>query len=473
MPDAPADCLLTHTSLLLEAKLFRDTFDKAAVGLAHVSTQWRLLRINTRLCEILGYTTDELRALTLQEITHPDDQGCDLDEFQHLLDGDIACYSVEKRFIHKQAHSVWTQVTASLIRTPAGEPDCLIAVVEDISGRKTREHRLHERELQNSIMAENMPGGLARLDAGLHFGFANHALEEAFNRPASDIIGRHASELYPPAALPALLQNAERALQGELVRYQTVYPCPGGEIQHIQVTLAPQRTADGGIDGLIMVVDDVSELVHTQNALHDSVAQLRHLAQHDTLTGLPNRALFQETLKNALAAARRNNLRLALVFMDLDEFKPVNDQLGHHSGDLVLQEAARRMRSAVRASDTVARIVGDEFVLLLPAIENAMDATAVALKVRELVAEPMQVQGRRVRISSSSGIAVFPDHADNVDELMSHADTAMYQAKRTGRNQVLVYDPAMAAPTDGADQSAQVMAPLADVASTTSPNTMR
>jgi diguanylate cyclase (GGDEF)-like protein/PAS domain S-box-containing protein len=441
MPFPLAKSLSPAARKMASDKLFRDTFDNAAVGLAHVSPQGAWLRINNRLCESLGYSEDELKTLTFQDITHPDDLASDLASVQKVLAGEIQRYSMEKRYFHKSGTLVWAQLTVSLIRTQNGAPDYFISVVEDISQRKALERQLHERELQNSIMAQNVPCGLARLDTELRFQFANHAFEEAFNRPASEIVGRYASELFLPAVVPSVLHHASIALRGETVRYQSTYPLPNGEVLYILVTMAPQKSPDDEINGLLIVVNDISELQRTQAALHDSVIQLRHLAHHDPLTGLPNRALFHDRLSQALAAATRSQNQLALVYLDLDEFKPVNDRLGHRAGDLVLQEAARRMRAGVRESDSVARIGGDEFVLLLPLIGSVDDAMTVALKVQALIAEPMLVNGHTVHVFSSAGIAVFPDHAADADELMSRADTAMYLAKRAGHNQVLVYGP--------------------------------
>lgn len=175
-------------------------------------------------------------------------------------------------------------------------------------------------------------------------------------------------------------------------------------------------------------------------ALEKSQESLRHLAQHDALTGLANRALFSDRLQQAMAAARRDGTELAVLFLDLDHFKPVNDQLGHAVGDLLLQEAARRMLACVRDSDTVARIGGDEFVLLLRGTEQLNQwAPAVAEKIRQSLCQPFELDGHAVHVSCAIGIAIFPAHGTTEVELAHHADQAMYQAKQAGRNQVRLY----------------------------------
>jgi diguanylate cyclase (GGDEF)-like protein/PAS domain S-box-containing protein len=443
MSQEPAAPPLSGDALLAMGKLFRDTFDNAAVGLAHVSPGGHWLRINPALCDTLGYTAEELGQLTFQELTHPDDLGADIGNVQRLLNGDIKRYAMGKRYFHKDGHIVWAQLTVSLIRTATGEPDYFISVVEDVSERRALENKLESGRRQNLIVAEALPCGLIRLDPTLKVQFVNEALAKSLNRPRDELVGHHISELYPPETVLHLQHHANLALHDDLVRFQTGYDDATGNKRHIQVSLAPQKDHDGALTGLIMVVDDVSELVRTQTALTESVVQLRHLAHHDPLTALPNRILFQESLQQALAAARRQLTRVALVFVDLDEFKPVNDQLGHQAGDRVLQETACRMRLAVRESDTVARIGGDEFVLLLPLVSGMEDALNVALKVHDHIAHPMQINGREVCISSSSGIALYPDHAQDADALMSCADSAMYDAKQSGRNQVKVFAPGM------------------------------
>lgn len=171
--------------------------------------------------------------------------------------------------------------------------------------------------------------------------------------------------------------------------------------------------------------------------LRESEARFRHQAQHDALTGLPNRALFNDRLEQALAQARRLHKRLALLFIDLDAFKPINDSLGHHAGDLLLKEVASRMQLQVRSSDTVARIGGDEFVILLTSIEEGQDALALAELIRSAIGQPFQMpDGKVVHVSSSIGVAVYPEHGRDEVALSRNADSAMYRAKQGGRNTV-------------------------------------
>jgi diguanylate cyclase (GGDEF)-like protein len=154
----------------------------------------------------------------------------------------------------------------------------------------------------------------------------------------------------------------------------------------------------------------------------------------DHLTGLPNRALFMDRLSQALVQVRRQEKKLAVLFIDLDRFKVINDRHGHKTGDIVLKEVARKLRACVREMDTVARLGGDEFTIVLTEISGTEDAAMVAQKVIDALAEPQQIKGEKYTIGGSIGISLYPQNGENVDTLLANADTAMYQAKKTGNS---------------------------------------
>jgi len=197
----------------------------------------------------------------------------------------------------------------------------------------------------------------------------------------------------------------------------------------VEYTTAPLRDDDGKIYGATVVFRDVT-------ALKEAQAKLLRMAQYCSLTNLPNRSLFSDRLKIATAMAQRNQTKLAVIFIDLDKFKPVNDTLGHAMGDELLNQVAQRMSSSVRSSDTVARIGGDEFVVLLPSIDSAYAAQVVAEKIRKVLNEPFDLEGVNAQISASIGIAIYPDHGQTELELAKMADLAMYSVKTSGRNGV-------------------------------------
>ena len=173
--------------------------------------------------------------------------------------------------------------------------------------------------------------------------------------------------------------------------------------------------------------------------VYESKRQLDHLARHDTLTGLPNRMMFHDTLEHEMAAARRNNKRLAVFFIDLDRFKEINDGLGHAVGDEVLKTAARRFRAMVREVDTVARLGGDEFILLLTSLEDVQHLPAIARKIIDATVAPIQVGPHELQVSASLGVSLYPTDAATGPDLVHKADLAMYQAKSGGRNAYRFY----------------------------------
>ncbi|MBC7620334.1 MAG: GGDEF domain-containing protein [Candidatus Saccharibacteria bacterium] len=199
--------------------------------------------------------------------------------------------------------------------------------------------------------------------------------------------------------------------------------------------LSAQPATFKGVACFVGVVRDIT----SRKAVEDRMA---HMAQHDALTGLPNRALFDDRLKQAMVQANRNGGRMALLYLDLDHFKPVNDTWGHAVGDVLLKAVAQRMHDSVRASDTVARIGGDEFVVLLPSVHDAADALSVAEIIREALNQSFEVvTGTVVHISSSTGVAIYPDHGRDEITLSKNADMAMYRSKQQGRNQVVLFAP--------------------------------
>ena len=200
----------------------------------------------------------------------------------------------------------------------------------------------------------------------------------------------------------------------------------------VAITVSPSMV-DGGSKGAVVVFHDI-----TERRLNDE--RIRHMAQHDTLTDLPNRAMLTDRLQQALSYAKRENQHVALMFIDLDSFKPVNDTLGHVVGDWLLKQVAMRMRECVRDSDTVARVGGDEFVVLLRSVENTADAVMVAEKIRNALNKPFDLAQQSLHISCSIGMVMYPEHAKTENEMLGYADIAMYQAKQSGRDKVQVFE---------------------------------
>ncbi|WP_019569153.1 diguanylate cyclase domain-containing protein [Thioalkalivibrio sp. ALE11] len=208
---------------------------------------------------------------------------------------------------------------------------------------------------------------------------------------------------------------------------------PDGGLRHVRVEGEISRDADGRPQRVLGMVRDITRDKQSEQ-------RLWHQAHHDSLTGLPNRSLLQEHLRQALSRARRNGTRLALLVCDLDGFKPVNDRLGHDAGDVVLVTVAARLRSGVRESDVVARVGGDEFVLLLEAVGGPEDVRAVGHKLHQRFAEPVEINQEAVRVGLSLGAAIYPDDGERAEELLQQADHAMYVAKNGSGQELVLSD---------------------------------
>lgn len=220
---------------------------------------------------------------------------------------------------------------------------------------------------------------------------------------------------------------------GALIKLDVRYVDPGGSIGWIQMHL--QAHGDNGVAHLLGVVRDVTEQ-------HRRDEQLAHDAHHDPLTGLPNRALFEDRLQQVIEIAQRNQQRCALLFIDLDRFKFINDTLGHAAGDRLLRELADRIRHSLRRSDTAARLGGDEFVVIMNTIAQAEDSVVLASKLLTALAAPVELAGHLHTISVSIGISMYPQDGTDSEQLLKAADTAMYEAKSQGRNRYCLHSTA-------------------------------
>lgn len=227
----------------------------------------------------------------------------------------------------------------------------------------------------------------------------------------------------------------ESILQGEVWSNETVERRKDGTLFTVQQTITPIRDEEGEITHFISILEDIT-------AQKETDARIHRMAHYDALTDLPNRALFYDRLQQVLAQAKRGNHGAALIFLDLDRFKAVNDTLGHHVGDLLLQEVAKRVRGCVREIDTVARLGGDEFTVLLSEVEDRESAAIVAGKIIAAFAEPFLLDGHELSSSTSIGLALYPRDADECEELVKCADSAMYEAKQQGRNNYCFFDAA-------------------------------
>ena len=555
----------TETALRESEERFRRSFEDAAVGMALVGKDGRWLRVNQSLCEIVGYTDEELLGKTFQDITHPEDLDKDLEQAQRLLEGEVDSYQMEKRYLRKDGSVVWILLNGSLVRDEEGGPLYFIAQVQDISGRRSAEERLRGAEERYRTLVEQIPAvtyvdPVDNPDVSLYtsphiermLGYTPEewiegrlwpkrlhpddrervlAADERFEEGSDEVfdeeyrllakdgsvvwVSEEAVVLRDGEGKPLYWQGiihdvterreAEEALRRSEERYRNVveeqtelvcrflpdltltfvnsayqrYFGKGPEeligrgildtihdedrayYQDDLVGLSPENPTTTIEDRVLTphgmrwlqwtdtaIFDGHGRIVEYQSVGRDvterreAEERLEHQALHDPLTGLPNRTLFADRLGQALSRTRRQQNRVAVMFMDLDEFKVVNDSLGHEAGDLLLTVVAQRLRRCLRPEDTLARFGGDEFVVLIEAVADPAEAVRVAERITDELGKPFSIEGRELFVAASIGIALGEGRTKSPADLLRDADTAMYRAK-DGSGHYSIFDPGM------------------------------
>jgi len=297
----------------------------------------------------------------------------------------------------------------------------------DISARKRAEQALRESAEKLRLFADNVPVMTVSWDENLRCRFANKVFTGFFGLVLEDIIGKHVREVLGEDVYREIEGHFAQVLQGHPVTYQRTRALQNGEIRYLEIKLLPHIGDQGKVLGCFAVTTDI-----TEHKLAEE--RIQRVAHHDSLTGLPNRLLFNDRLTQAISLAKRDSRQFALLYLDLDKFKPVNDSQGHAAGDELLQSVAARIRRQVRESDTVARVGGDEFAVILPDIARRGEAETVATKIISAVASPFRLgsQKQSVGIGASIGIALYPADGRDADALIKAADAAMYSAKQAG-----------------------------------------
>ena len=291
-----------------------------------------------------------------------------------------------------------------------------------------REHERTDSDLAGDIMT-NASEGIVVYDLEMRCQVWNRFMEELTGLRAPDVIGKRAADFFPALGEQPIEDVLGRALEGETVSLaETTYIVPGTDRQGwISVSYRPQHDDKGNVTAVIGHVRDLTEKKRAEQ-------QMEYQSYHDALTGLANRRLFQEHLTLAIALAQRKRRPVVVLFLDLDHFKVINDSLGHTLGDALLREIATRLRTSVREGDVVARVGGDEFTIVLQELEKKEDAAAMAQRVLRIIAEPIDIDGQRLYLTASIGMAVYPDDGEDAETLVKNADNAMYRAKAVGRN---------------------------------------
>ncbi|KQV92599.1 PAS domain-containing protein [Pelomonas sp. Root1237] len=314
---------------------------------------------------------------------------------------------------------------------PEFDPDDQVvgvfAVTFDITDRKLAAQRLGDAQAHLKAIADNLPVLISYIDRNQRLTFVNKTFEEWMGVAPELAVGSHLKALIGPELYAQRQPALEQALRGERVEFEVASQALG-LTRYLHTVYIPDRRADGNVAGVYTLSTDITATKDIERRLHE-------LARIDPLTRLPNRREFEERLALALARARRGQKALALIFMDIDHFKRINDGHGHAAGDAVLKEFATRIRGAVRSTDTAARLAGDEFVVILEGLLSDAEASHVAAKLVDAIRPPMPLPGGgEILVTTSVGMACWGGVGDGADDLLERADRALYRAKAAGRD---------------------------------------
>ncbi|GAB2883466.1 hypothetical protein GCM10027046_10020 [Uliginosibacterium flavum] len=424
---------------LRDARLLRESetrlqaiFDHAGAGIGVLDSHGRWLRVNHRLCLITGYSAEELLGMSYLGITHPEDAESNrewTDEVWRTRSSQI----FEKRYLRKDGVTVWVEV--SLACMGDNEAPVLLSVVIDITARKAAELAVMRQD-QRLQRAEQVAGfGNWEVELGTDVIHASPGAAAIYGLEGDTWPYRMIRDARLPES-HAVMDAAMHALIHEGKPYSVDFRIrrfSDGVLRDLHAI----AEYDAAAQIVFGVVQDITERKLTER-------RMENLAQCDQLTGLPNRSSFAEHIDHALARQRRRSGRLAVLMLDLDRFKDVNDSFGHAAGDELLQLATQALRQEVRSEDVLARLGGDEFGILIEDANGIQAINRIAIALQKALRTPFMLSGgNAVEIGVSIGISLFPDHGSTTEELIQHADTALYQAKGEGRNAYRYYTEAL------------------------------
>ncbi|PKM46800.1 MAG: hypothetical protein CVV03_04845 [Firmicutes bacterium HGW-Firmicutes-8] len=383
--------------------------------------------VSPSVVSVLGYTPEEVYAdpNSIYKVALPEDH-------HRLLPSTLANESSDETYIfqwrRKDEKMIWVENRIVFMKDGDGKVTAMEGIARDITERKMAEDALKRYRL----LSEHAGDIILFLRQDGQIIDVNDAAVKVYGYNRKELLGMSAYDLRAPETKSSL---AENLLQAELmgILFETYHQRKDGSVFPVEISL--QSTMFGDERVLFGIVRDISERKKAEETIN-------HLAYHDPLTDLPNRILFYDRLNMALAHARRNRQMVAVMFLDLDRFKYVNDMMGHAMGDHLLKDVASQLAKCVRSDDTVARIGGDEFTILLPEIGREEDAAKVAKKINEVLKKPWVINNHEFQITASIGIVLYPNDGEDAETLTKNADTAMYRAKEQGDNYQF-YTPAM------------------------------
>ncbi len=389
-----------------------------------IDWQGRRKYISPSASEMLGWEIDELRE-ERWDLIHVDDRASLMVAMAKLrVEGGSS--TMVYRVQHRNGRYIWIEAHARLVPSTDGQPADIIYSGRDISRRIKAEQDLARNQRRLRAIADNTPAFVLHIDTDERYTFANAYAGRTLGVNPASLIGRSLRDVGGEKVYAEIKPYIDAVLRGETVTFETERDYSGTH-QFFQCTYLPDRAPDGELIGFYAMVFDISNMKLAEH-------KLEKLARNDSLTGLANRFQFNERAQLAIARRQRHPAPIALLYLDIDHFKEINDTLGHAAGDAILVEFARRLTDCVRDTDLVARLGGDEFVVLIEDIDSPVVAQTIARKLIDQLSSGISIDGKFVSVTTSIGIAFRSWTIASADQLMKFADDALYEAKAAGRN---------------------------------------
>jgi two-component system CheB/CheR fusion protein len=417
------------TALKASEEKFRTVFEDSGIGIAITDIDGAISDTNVCFQDMFGASGDSLRGRALTSLAHFDDERLISCLFTRFRSGRGTCASAENRYIGHGGKEIWGKTLLSSISDDNGNLHKVVAMISDITKEKLAESRL---QLAAKVY-ENAMDGIVVTDADGVILSVNPAFTRITGYTAVEAVGRKPSILKSGHHdVDFYKEMWEKLLRDGRWKGEIWNRKKNGETYPQAASIASVTDDHGAILQYVGVFQDITDIKEYQ-------AEISYHAYHDPLTGLPNRLLFDDRLRHAIAIARRDHKKAAIMYVDLDGFKEINDTHGHHVGDLVLKGMAMRLVSTLRDEDTISRLGGDEFIILLEHTGHKRGVRLVAEKILLAVKEPFSLKGLEISVGASVGVVMFPCEVDDPETLIKSTDAAMYCAKEQGKNRFMFY----------------------------------
>jgi diguanylate cyclase (GGDEF)-like protein/PAS domain S-box-containing protein len=425
-----------------KTELFDAIFDNSTIGIILLDMNRNIIDINERISSFCGYSKEDLIGKSSSIFHISENSYINFGRRVETAIKEKQNVSIDYPFEHKDGTRIWGHTSGN----PLQFPDKLLWMISDITTKKNLESSLTSEKNYMQTLLDGIDDPVIVISTDYNITHMNAASKkrvipefiENLHQPKCYEVSHHRNTPCDAAEHPCPLADVLES-KGNVKVIHT-HPDLNGVDKQVELIAKPFFDEDNNVAGIIETAHDVTDYLEAQGKLHKQKEALDHKAHHDDLTGLPTRELFLQRLKQAMEHAEQTATCVAVVFIDCDNFKEINDNYGHEIGDEILRHIAERIKSNLRFSDSCSRLGGDEFTLALSNIKEVDNISAILNKLRKDVGKTLDVKGHTLNPTLSIGVSMFPLHGDYPDELLKKADVAMYQSKQAGRDRLTFFE---------------------------------